>query len=88
VNEVLVIKEQIRASGVVAQADEYLCRCCRRCAEVCEFGAIEFVKVGEDPPYGPHSGSLGWPEVGFSRYSLAVPKELHAGDPVASRKAA
>jgi heterodisulfide reductase subunit A len=36
-------KDQIRASGVVARVDEYLCRGCKRCAEVCEFGAIEFV---------------------------------------------
>jgi heterodisulfide reductase subunit A len=35
-------KDQIRASGVVAYADEHLCRGCERCAEVCEFGAISF----------------------------------------------
>jgi heterodisulfide reductase subunit A len=41
----ILSKDQIRASGVVAQVDEYLCRGCERCADVCEFGSIEFVEV-------------------------------------------
>ncbi|MGD2206354.1 MAG: CoB--CoM heterodisulfide reductase iron-sulfur subunit A family protein [Anaerolineae bacterium] len=41
----ILSKEQIRSSGVVARVDEYLCRGCERCAEVCEFGAIEFVEL-------------------------------------------
>jgi heterodisulfide reductase subunit A len=41
----ILSKEQIRASGVVAQVDEYLCRGCERCADVCEFGAIEFTEL-------------------------------------------
>jgi heterodisulfide reductase subunit A len=41
----ILSKEQIHASGVVARVDEYLCRACERCAEVCEFGAIEFVEL-------------------------------------------
>ncbi len=44
----ILSKDQIRASGVVAFADEYLCRGCERCAEVCEFGAIEFVTLEKD----------------------------------------
>jgi heterodisulfide reductase subunit A len=41
----ILSKEQIRSSGVVAQVQEYLCRACERCAEVCEFGAIDFVEL-------------------------------------------
>ncbi len=41
----ILSKEQVRASGVVARVDESLCRGCRRCAEGCEFGAIEFVDL-------------------------------------------
>jgi heterodisulfide reductase subunit A len=41
----ILSKEQIRASGVVALVDEYLCRGCERCGDVCEFGAIEFRKL-------------------------------------------
>jgi heterodisulfide reductase subunit A len=41
----ILSKEQIRASGVVAHVDEYLCRGCERCADVCEFGAIEFIEL-------------------------------------------
>jgi heterodisulfide reductase subunit A len=38
-------KEQIRASGAVAHVDDRLCRGCERCADSCEFGAVQFVKV-------------------------------------------
>jgi heterodisulfide reductase subunit A len=41
----ILSKDQIRSSGVVAHVDEYLCRGCERCAEACEFGAIEFVTL-------------------------------------------
>jgi heterodisulfide reductase subunit A len=39
----ILSKEHIRSSGAVAQVDEYLCRGCQRCADVCDFGAIEFI---------------------------------------------
>jgi heterodisulfide reductase subunit A len=46
-------KERIRASGIVAHVDEYLCRGCARCAEICEFGAIEFVALERSAgPFG------------------------------------
>jgi len=32
-------KDEVTSSGVVARVDEYLCRGCGRCVEVCEFGA-------------------------------------------------
>ncbi len=32
-------KDQVQSSGVVALVDEYLCRGCGRCVEICEFGA-------------------------------------------------
>jgi heterodisulfide reductase subunit A len=38
-------KEQVRSSGVVSRVDEYLCRGCKLCSDVCEFGAIEFVEL-------------------------------------------
>lgn len=41
----ILSKEQIRSSGVVAHVNEYLCRACERCADVCEFGAIDFVEL-------------------------------------------
>ncbi len=41
----ILAKEQIRSSGVVAWVDEYLCRGCERCADACEFGAIEFAEI-------------------------------------------
>ena len=40
----ILSKEQIRSSGVVSRVDERLCRGCERCADVCEFGAIEFLE--------------------------------------------
>ncbi len=41
----ILSKEQIRASGAVAHVDDYLCRGCERCADLCEFGAIDFVEL-------------------------------------------
>ncbi len=41
----ILSKEQVRSSGVVSRVDENLCRYCQRCADVCEFGAIEFVEL-------------------------------------------
>ncbi len=41
----ILSKEQVRSSGVVSRVDEYLCRGCKLCADVCEFGAIEFVEL-------------------------------------------
>jgi heterodisulfide reductase subunit A len=41
----ILSKDQIRASGVVAHVDEHLCRGCERCAEICEFGAIDLVEL-------------------------------------------
>jgi heterodisulfide reductase subunit A len=43
----ILSKEQIRSSGVVSKVDAYLCRGCRLCADVCEYGAIEFVELEE-----------------------------------------
>jgi heterodisulfide reductase subunit A len=49
----ILSKEQVRASGVVAQVDEYLCRGCERCTEVCEFGAIHLAELeGSGGVYG------------------------------------
>jgi heterodisulfide reductase subunit A len=56
----ILAKDKISASGVVAQVEEYLCRACKRCAEVCEFGAIEFVEM--DQPVGLY-GQPGQPPV-------------------------
>jgi heterodisulfide reductase subunit A len=52
-------KDQIRASGVVAKVNEYLCRGCKRCTEVCEFGAVQLVELEADrvpagQVYGQH----------------------------------
>jgi heterodisulfide reductase subunit A len=44
----ILSKEQIRSSGVVARVNEYLCRGCLRCADVCEFGAIELVELEQE----------------------------------------
>jgi heterodisulfide reductase subunit A len=41
----ILSKEQIRSSGAVSRVDEYLCRGCKRCADLCEFGAIEFLEL-------------------------------------------
>jgi heterodisulfide reductase subunit A len=35
----ILSKEHVTSSGIVAQVDEYLCRGCGRCVEICEFGA-------------------------------------------------
>ncbi len=45
----ILSKDQIRASGVVATVDSSLCRGCQRCAEVCEFGAIDFAPLEPGP---------------------------------------
>jgi heterodisulfide reductase subunit A len=54
----ILSKDQIRASGVVSRVDEYLCRGCKRCGDVCEFGAIEFVEL--ERAVGPKGGQVGW----------------------------
>jgi heterodisulfide reductase subunit A len=41
----ILSKDRVKSSGVVAQVDEYLCRGCGRCVEVCEFGAPSLVDV-------------------------------------------
>lgn len=41
----ILSKEQVRSSGVVSRVDEYLCRGCKLCTDVCEFGAIEFIEL-------------------------------------------
>lgn len=56
----ILSKDRIRASGVVAHVDEYLCRGCERCAGVCEYAAIDLVafQAPRDPgtlPAGPPS---------------------------------
>jgi heterodisulfide reductase subunit A len=56
----ILSKDQVRASGVVARVDEYLCRGCERCAEVCEFGAIEFAELEQGVGfYGQLPGKAG-----------------------------
>jgi len=55
----ILSKEQIRASGVVARVDDNLCRGCERCADVCEFGAIEFVEVDGARTVFANASSLG-----------------------------
>ena len=41
----ILSKDRVKSSGVVAQVNEYLCRGCGRCVEVCEFGAPSLVEV-------------------------------------------
>jgi heterodisulfide reductase subunit A len=41
----ILSKDQIRSSGAVSKVDAYLCRGCKQCADVCEYGAIEFVEL-------------------------------------------
>jgi len=41
----ILSREQVRSSGAVARVEESLCRGCERCAQACEFGAIEFVEL-------------------------------------------
>jgi heterodisulfide reductase subunit A len=52
----VLAKDQIRASGVIAQVDEYLCRGCERCVDVCEYGAIEFVSMPRKSVFGAPPG--------------------------------
>jgi heterodisulfide reductase subunit A len=40
----ILSKDQIRSPGAVSKVDDYLCRGCKRCADLCEFGAIEFLE--------------------------------------------
>ncbi len=41
----ILSKDRVKSSGVVAQVNEYLCRGCGRCVEICEFGAPSLVEV-------------------------------------------
>lgn len=41
----ILSKDRVKSSGVVARVNEYLCRGCARCVEVCEFGAPSLVEV-------------------------------------------
>ncbi len=41
----ILSKDRVKSSGIVAQVNEYLCRACGRCVEVCEFGAPTLVEV-------------------------------------------
>jgi len=41
----ILSKDRVKSSGIVAQVNEYLCRGCGRCVEVCEFGAPSLVEV-------------------------------------------
>jgi heterodisulfide reductase subunit A len=69
----ILSKAQIRASGVVAHVQDYLCRGCERCAEVCEFGAVEFVELdGPGALSDPISGLHGWTMVGGQPASQRV----------------
>ncbi|MCP4537191.1 MAG: CoB--CoM heterodisulfide reductase iron-sulfur subunit A family protein [Chloroflexi bacterium] len=41
----ILSKDTVTSSGVVARVNEYLCRGCSRCVEVCDFGAPSLVEV-------------------------------------------
>jgi heterodisulfide reductase subunit A len=41
----ILSKDDIKSSGVIAQANEMLCRGCGRCVEICEFGAPSLVEI-------------------------------------------
>jgi len=41
----ILSKDHVTSSGVVARVNEYLCRGCAACVEVCEFGAPSLVEV-------------------------------------------
>ena len=41
----ILSKDRVKSSGVVAKVNEYLCRGCGRCVEICEFGASLLVEV-------------------------------------------
>jgi heterodisulfide reductase subunit A len=45
----ILSKDRVKSSGVVAQVNEYLCRGCGRCVEICEFGAPSLVEVARGP---------------------------------------
>ncbi len=61
----ILSKDQIHSSGVTSRVDEYLCRGCERCAEACEFGAIELVELKRNvglyhQPGQPSSRLVAW----------------------------
>lgn len=41
----ILSKERVKSSGVVARVNEYLCRACGRCVEICEFGAPSLIET-------------------------------------------
>jgi heterodisulfide reductase subunit A len=41
----ILSKDHVTSSGVVARVDEYLCRGCGSCVDVCEFGAPSLVEL-------------------------------------------
>ncbi|OQY23853.1 MAG: 4Fe-4S ferredoxin [Anaerolineaceae bacterium 4572_32.1] len=41
----ILSKDKVKSSGVVAQVNEYLCRGCGSCVEICEFGAPSLVEI-------------------------------------------
>jgi heterodisulfide reductase subunit A len=41
----IISKDHVTSSGVVARVDEYLCRGCGNCIDVCEFGAPSLVEL-------------------------------------------
>jgi len=41
----ILSKDRVKSSGVVAQVNEYLCRGCGRCVDICEFGAPSLVEI-------------------------------------------
>jgi heterodisulfide reductase subunit A len=56
----LLSRDKIRASAVIAHVNEYLCRGCERCAQVCEFGAIQFIELaGVSTPFAPSGAASG-----------------------------
>ncbi|MFZ5916915.1 MAG: CoB--CoM heterodisulfide reductase iron-sulfur subunit A family protein [Chloroflexota bacterium] len=45
----ILSKDKVKSSGVVARVNEYLCRGCGRCVEICDFGAPSLVEVSPGP---------------------------------------
>lgn len=45
----IISKDHVKSSGVVARVNEYLCRGCGRCVEICEFGAPSLMEVSPGP---------------------------------------
>jgi heterodisulfide reductase subunit A len=78
----ILCKEQVRASGVVAHVDEYLCRGCELCAGVCEFGAIEFVTLEQETPASFVAPTLGKTDGLYGQPGRATARAVARVNPV------